>query len=139
MPIYSIPQSTPTATAGVTGRATGQTAAVASVATYTLGAADASFEVSSNVLITTSSAQAFTVQVTYTDEGNTARIQTLTFAKLVGTTVAAIASSDGPVPYVGVPVRIRCKASTVITVLTQAAGIYTGATFNVEGVIKQTA
>ena len=125
--------------AGNTGRATAQTAAVASVATYTLGAADASFEVSANVLVTTSSGEAFTVQVTYTDEGNTARTLTLPFIILAGTTVAAINSANGAVPYEGLPVHLRCKASTAITVLTQAAGTYTGATFNCEGVIKQIA
>ena len=125
--------------AGNTGRATAQTAAVASVATYTLGAADASFEVSANVLVTTSSGEVFTVQVTYTDEGNTARTLTLPFIILAGTTVAAINSANGAVPYEGLPVHLRCKASTAITVLTQAAGTYTGATFNCEGVIKQIA
>jgi len=120
-----------------TGRSTAQTAAVASVATYTLGAADASFEVSANVLVTTSSAEAFTVTCAYTDEGNTARTLTLPFIILAGTTVAAINFANGAAPYEGVPVHIRCKASTAITIAT--TGTFTGATYNVESIIKRTA
>lgn len=120
-----------------TGRATGQTAANASVATYTLGAADASFEVSANVLVTTSSAEAFTVTVDYTDEGNTARTITLPFALIAGTFSVNIAFANGAVPYEGVPLHIRCKASTAITIKTAAGGTYTGATYNVEGIIKK--
>lgn len=120
-----------------TGRSAAQTAAIASVATHTLGAADASFEVSANVLVTTSSAEAFTVTCAYTDEGNTARTLTLPFVILAGTTVAAINSANGAVPYEGVPVHIRCKASTAITIAT--TGTFTGATYNVEGIIKRIA
>jgi hypothetical protein len=123
--------------AGNTGRATGQTAAVASVATYTLGASDASYEVSANVLITTSNAEAFTVTCAYTDEGNTARTITLNFQLVGGTIGTAINSANGAVPYEGIPLHIRCKASTAITIAT--TGTFTGATYNVEGVIKQIA
>jgi hypothetical protein len=121
-----------------TGRATAQTAANASVATYTLGASDASFEISANVLVTTSSAEAFTVTVDYTDEGNTARTITLNFQLLVGTIGTAINFANGAVPYEGIPLHIRCKASTAITIKTAAGGVYTGATYNVEGIIKKT-
>jgi hypothetical protein len=120
-----------------TGRAAAQTAANASVATYTLGAADQSFEVSANVLVTTSSAEAFTVTCSYTDEGNTARVLTMPFILLAGTTAAAINFANGAVPYEGVPVHIRCKASTAITIAT--IGTFTGATYNCEGIIKRTA
>ena len=123
--------------AGTTGRATAQTAAVASVATYTLGAADQTFEVSANVLVTTSSAENFTVTCAYTDEGNTARTVTLNFQILAGTIGTAINFANGAVPYEGVVVHIRCKASTAITIAT--TGTFTGATYNVEGVIKRTA
>lgn len=125
--------------AGTTGRATGQTAANASVATYTLGAADQSFEVSANVLVTTSSAEAFTVTVDYTDEGNTARTITLNFQLVGGTIGTNIASANGAVPYEGIPLHIRCKASTTITIKTAAGGTYTGCTYNVEGIIKRVA
>src|ERR1035437_4040095 len=125
--------------AGKTGRATGQTAANASVATYTLGATDASYEVSMNVLVTTATINAFTCECAYTDEGNTARVLTLQFSSLAGAFVTSIANAAGAVPYEGVPLHIRCKASTAITLRTQAAGTYTTIVYNVEGIIKQTA
>ncbi len=121
----------------ITGRATGQTAANASVATYTLGAADASYEVSANVLVTTSSAENFTVTCAYTDEGNTARTLTLNFQTIAGVVGTAIVAANGAVPYEGVVVHIRCKASTAITIAT--TGTFTGSTYNCEGNIKQTA
>lgn len=120
-----------------TGRATGQTAANASVATYTCGAADGTFMVSANVLVTTSSAEAFTVTVDYTDEGNTARTETLSFTVLAGTATPNIAFANGAVPYSGLSVRLRCKASTALTVKTAAGGTYTGCTYNVEADITQ--
>lgn len=122
--------------AGTSGRATAQTAANSSVATYTLGATDASYEVSANILVTTSSAENFTVTVDYTDEGNTARTATFNFQILAGTISTSIASANGAVPYEGLPLHIRCKASTTITIKT--TGTFTGATYNVEGIIKQT-
>ncbi len=122
--------------AGTSGRVTAQTAANASVSTYTLGATDASYEVSANVLVTTSSAEAFTVTVDYTDEGNTARTITLNFQIVAGTISTAINFANGAIPYHGLISHIRCKASTAITVKT--TGTFTGATYNVEGIIKQT-
>lgn len=122
------------------GRFTGQVAAKASVATYT-PTADGSFEVSANVLVTTATTHTFTAQCTYTDEGNTARTVTLPF-RLVGDTTAltsSIVNTNGAVPYLGVPVHIRVKASTAITILTQAAGTYTTVAYNVEGIIRQLA
>lgn len=117
------------------GRATAQTAANASVATYTVGSSDASFEVSANVLVTTSSAENFTVTCAYTDEGNTARTITLNFQLLAGTIGTGIAFANGAVPYEGVPLHIRAKASTAITIAT--TGTFTGCTYNVEGVIRK--
>jgi hypothetical protein len=119
-----------------TGRSTGQTAAVASVATLTVGGADASYEVSVNVLVTTSSSENFTAKVDYTDEGNTARTVTLNFSTLDATVSATIRFSNGAIPYAGIPLHIRCKASTAITVKT-VAGTFTGCTYNVEGKIRQ--
>lgn len=121
------------------GRATAQTAANASIATYTVGAADGTFVVSSNILVTNATNHAFTVQCTYTDEGNTARTVTLPF-RLVGDTTAltsSVATANGTVPYLGVPVHIRAKAATAITILTQAAGTYTSVVYNAEGIIRQ--
>lgn len=119
-----------------TGRATAQTAANASVQTLTIGASDASFEVSANVLVTTSSAENFTITVAYTDEGNTSRTITMPFITLAGASVAVVNFANGAVPYAGTPVHIRVKASTTITVAT--TGTFTGATYNVESVIKKT-
>ncbi len=121
------------------GRATAQVAANASVATYTVGASDGSFLVSANILVTTSSAEAFTATCTYTDEGNTSRTLTLNFSILAGTLSPNIAFANGAVPYEGLPAHIRCKASTAITIKTAAGGTYTGCTYNVEGAITQIA
>lgn len=118
-----------------TGRATAQTAANASVATYTLGAADGSFEVSANVNVTVSSGENFTVTCAYTDETNTARTLTLPFIKIAGTFAASITSATGAAPYHGQTLAIRCKAGTTITIAT--TGTFTGCTYNVEGTIKQ--
>lgn len=117
------------------GRATAQTAANASVATYTVGSADGSFIISSNVLVTTSSAENFTVTCAYTDEGNTARTLTLNFQLVGGVIGTAINFANGAVPYEGLAVHIRAKASTTITIAT--TGTFTGATYNVEGTIRQ--
>lgn len=119
------------------GRSTAQTAAVASVATYTVGAADASFDVAANVNVTTSTLHNFAVQVDYTDETNTARTLTLPFAQLAGTLVIAITNGTGAGPYEGVSLRIRCKASTTITVKT--TGTFTTVTYNVEATIAKVA
>lgn len=119
------------------GRSVAQTAAVASVATYTLAAADGSFEVSANVLVTTATLHSFTVTVSYTDEGNTARTVTMQLSTLAGAFVTAITNAQGTVPYEGVPLHLRCKASTAITVAT--TGTFTTVTYNVEGNIRQLA
>lgn len=118
-------------------RSTAQTAAVASVATYTVPATDGSFLVSANILVTTSSVHSFTATVAYTDEGNTSRTLTLQFSSLAGAFVTAIANAAGAVPYEGVPLHIRCKASTTITIAT--TGTFTSVTYNVEGMIAQIA
>lgn len=119
------------------GRVTAQTAAAASIATYTCGAADGSFEVSGNVLVTASTTHAFTMTCAYTDEGNTARVLTFTFSNIGGTLVTSIANAGGAVPYEGVPLHIRVKASTAITIATAAGGVYTSVTYNAEGIIRQ--
>jgi len=118
-------------------RSLAQTAAVASVAAYTVGAADGSFLVSANVNVTVATNHNFTVAVDYTDETNTARTLTLTFSKLDGTLLSAIANAAGAVPYHGLPLQIRCKANTAITVKT--VGTFTTVTYNVEGAIQQIA
>lgn len=118
------------------GRSTAQTAAVTSVVTYT-PPADGSFIVTANVLVTTATAHNFTVTCAYTDEGNTARTVTMPFSVLAGTFVTAITNIGGAVPYEGIPIHIRAKASTAITIAT--TGTFTTVTYNVEGSITQIA
>lgn len=120
-----------------TGRATAQTAANASVSTYTVGATDASFTVSANVNVTTSTTHNFTVEVSYTDETNTARVLTLTFSSLAGVLLTAITNVTGAGPYHGGVFHLRAKATTAITVAT--VGTFTTVTYNVEGLITQVA
>lgn len=139
----SITVTVPTGTGNVLavvvaqGRAAAQTAAVASVSTFTVGATDASFEVSANVLVTTSTNHNFTVTCTYTDEGNTARTLTLPFTLVAGSAIVnAVANANGAVPYMGIVQHIRAKAATAITVAT--TGTFTTVTYNVEGIIKKT-
>lgn len=120
------------------GRSVGAVAAVSSVLAYTLPAVDGSFEVSANVLVTTATTHSFTVTVSYTDEGNTVRSLTLNFCTLAGViSNAAITNVAGAVPYEGVPMHIRCKASTTITIAT--VGTFTAVAYNVEGSIRQIA
>jgi hypothetical protein len=119
-------------------RATAQIAANASVATYTNGAADGSFEVSANVLVTASATHSFSVTCAYTDEGNSSRTATLSFLLVAGTALTTlVANGNGTVPYMGLPLHIRCKASTSITIAT--SGTFTSVTYNVDAAIKQLA
>ena len=120
------------------GRSPGAVAAVASVSAFTLGAADASFEVSANVNVTVSTTHSFTVTVAYTDETNTPRVLTLGFTQLAGATLLSLITNiTGAGPYEGIVYHIRAKASTTITIAT--TGTFTTVTYNVEGIIKQTA
>lgn len=119
------------------GRSTAQAGAVASVATYTVGAADGSFLVSANVNITASTTFSFTVTCTYTDEGGTSRTLTLNFSQLTGTFVQTLTNVLGTGTYEGIPLHIRAKASTSITIAT--TGTFTLVTYNCEGVIQQMA
>lgn len=140
--IFSTYNSVVTAGLGVpaiygTGRSTAQTAAVASVATYTVGASDGSFIVSANVLITTSVTNSFTVTCTYTDEGNISRTLTLNFSQITGVFLTSITNVQGVGAYEGIPLHIRAKASTSITIAT--TGTFTSVTYNVEGIIQQLA
>lgn len=113
------------------GRSAAQTAAVASIATFT-PSVDSSFDVAFYLLITTSTTFSFTVQVTYTDTGGTSR--TATMSSLVGTTYT---NAGGTASYEGIPMSLRAKASTAITVLT--AGVFTSVVYDVEAQIRQVA
>lgn len=120
------------------GRVTAQAATSGTIATLT-PAADGSFDVCANVLVTTATTHAFNVLCTYTDEGNTARSAILPF-RLVGSTtalVSSVANGNGTVPYMGLSLRIRVKSGTAITILTDGAGTYTTVVYNAEGTITQ--
>jgi hypothetical protein len=121
----------------LTSRFTAQTAAK-TLAAYTVGANDGSFIVSANVLVTVSTTHSFTVTVSYTDESNTARTLTLNFSQVTGTFITAITNVLGAGAYEGVPLHIRCKAGTTITIASAAGGTYTTVTYNIEGIIQQT-
>lgn len=122
-----------------TGRVTAQSAANASVSTFTVGAADGSFEVSGNMNVTASTTLVTTLTCTYTDESNVARSMILPVTPLSGTFVAAGAITGAGASVWETPVmHIRCKAATAITILT-SVGTFTGVTYTAEGIIKQTA
>ena len=129
----------PTANGGTsttTGRATAQTAANTNVVTLTNGGTDASYEVSANVLVTTSSAESFSVQVDYTDEGNTARTVTIPMIRIsTGGLITNVTSAFGATTYPSFTMQIRSKASTDIKIYT--TGTFTGCTYNVEGRITK--
>lgn len=95
---------------------------------------DQSYEIGANLLVTTATTHAFTMTVAYTDEGGTARTLTLTFGLVAGgVAVTSIANANGAVPYHGVPVRIRAKKGTTITIAT--VGTFTAVAYNAEAVI----
>lgn len=118
-------------------RLTGQTAAIASIAPYTVGASDSSFIVQANVNITASTTHNFNIQVAYTDETNTARVLTLPFTQLGGVPITNLTNVTGVSPYSGGAFRIRCKSGTTIT--PQATGTFTTVTYNLEVTILQVA
>lgn len=115
----------------------GNTAANASVATYTVGAADGTFDVSGYVYITTATTHSFTVTCAYTDPAGNARVLTLPFTQLAGVPLTTITNVTGVGPYEGVVLTIRCKASTTITFATAAGGTYTAVNYDVLGLAKQ--
>lgn len=119
------------------GRSTAQTAAVASVTTYTVGAADGSFIVSANINVTASVTNSFTCTCTYTDETNTSQTLNLSFSNVAGTFLTTITNVTGTGAYEGVQLHIRAKASTAITIAT--TGTFTSVTYNAEGTITQIA
>ena len=111
----------------------------ASIATYTVGAADGTFEVSANCLVTTSTTHSFSLDVTYTDESDVARTLILPVAQLAGAFITGglITNVTGAGPYEATVLTIRAKATTAITVRTSAGGTYTDVVYNARGVIKQ--
>lgn len=113
------------------GRSAAQTAAVASIATYTVGAADGLFLIWAHVDVNTSTTHSFTVTCVYTDPGGTSRTLTLSFTQLGGATpIATITNVTGAGPYEGVTQVIRCKAATAITFAT--TGTFTVVNYDVD-------
>lgn len=119
----------------VSGRQTAQTGADTNVVTRTVGSADGSFIISSNVLVTAAVTASFSETVTYTDESNASRTLTLTFSNVSGTFLNTITNVTGTGAYEGVPVRLRCKSGTTIVIAT--TGTFTSVTYNVEAGINQ--
>jgi hypothetical protein len=111
-------------------RSVAQTAANANILTYAVGSSDGTFQVSANVLVTTSTTHSFTVTVDYTDESNVARTLTLSFSQLTGTVITAITNVTGAGPYEGVGLTIRAKAGT--NIVFKSAGTFTTVTYNVD-------
>jgi hypothetical protein len=116
-------------------RLTGQTAAVASLVSYVVGSVDATFLVSANINVTASTTHSINFIVSYTDETNIARNLTLTFSQSNGVLITSIANTNGVGAYGSLPVSIRAKAGTTITLKT--SGTFTSVTYNVEGSITQ--
>lgn len=117
-----------------TDRKTGLVAAQA-LATYTVGAADASYQISANVLITTATLFNFSVTCTYTDESNTSRVVTLNFSQLSGVFVTSMTNLLAAPAYEGVPLHIRAKAGT--TIIIASTGTFTTVVYNLEERITQ--
>lgn len=117
------------------GRVTAQSAANSSIATFTVGAADGSFEVSGNFNATAVTTLVTTLTCTYTDESNTARTMIFPVSQLSGSFIAGGAIT-GTGAWETPLMHIRAKATTVITILT-STGTFTGVTYTAEGIIKQ--
>ncbi len=111
--------------------------AAQTLTSYNVGASDAPFLVSANILVTASSVNNFTVTCSYYDESNTIRVVTLTFSQVAGTLVTAITNVTGTGVYEGIPIHIRAKAGTTIFIST--AGTFTSITYNGGGLITQEA
>jgi hypothetical protein len=110
----------------------------ASIATYTVGAADGVFRVSCDVSVTVSTTHSFSCDVTYTDVTSAARtlvlpMYTTAGAQLASNLIAASATGSFNSPVM----QIRAKAATVITVRTSSGGTFTTVTYTASGSITQ--
>lgn len=122
--------------------ATGRVIAVSTqsilISTFSVGAADASFEVSANMNVTASTTLATTLTCSYTDESNAARVMVFPVASLSGSFVAAGAITGAGATVWETPVmHIRAKAGSTI-LIQNTAGTFSGVTYTAEGIIKQT-
>lgn len=135
MPIDPVPTITSLSTvlnSVAFGRHTAKTGADTNVATYVVGSIDTSFLVSANLNVTAFTAGSVNVQCSYTDETNAAQTLTFSFSNVTGTILSSIGATG---PFEGIPLHIRCKAGTTVTIKT-AVTVFTG-TYNVEGKIVQ--
>lgn len=107
----------------------GATGAVASVATATVGGADANYMVVANVNCTAYTAGNFATQVVYVDDTNATITVSMQghFTSGYGTTISGVGNFEGQ------PLYIRAKAGSTITIKT--AGTFTNLTYNVSGAI----
>lgn len=110
-------------------RKTAQTSST-NLANVTVGASDATYQISANINMTAVTVASFSCTCTYTDETNTSRVLTLNFSQLNGTLVQTLTNALGAGAYEGVPLQIRCKAGTTIVIGT--TGTFTTVTYNIE-------
>jgi len=113
-----------------------QVNALVTLATYTVGAADGSFTVSANINVTVATASLIGVTCTYFDETNTSRSLVLNFSNIAGV-FATTTTLNTAGAFEGVPLHIRAKAGTLISLAT--TGTVTTATYTAEGIITQIA
>lgn len=112
--------------------------AAATLAVQLVGPVDATFTIGWNLLVTTATNHSFGVQVSWTDEGGTARtmfIDAETPAAAFPSGAAAIVNANGAIPYAGAMKTIRAKANTAITIAT--VGTFTTVVYNAEAFIEQ--
>lgn len=112
----------------------------ASIATYTVGAADGVFDVGCGVNITVSTTHSFSCDVTYTDVSNVARTMTLQMTQNGGTAFIAsglMTNTTGVGDYESAHIHLRVKASTAIVVRTSSGGTFTTVTYTANGSIVQ--
>lgn len=110
---------------------TAQTTSGTTITTYTTGGGG-NFEITAEYLITAYTSGSAEIQVSWTDEGGTARTATLLLADLSGTTATGAAATG---PFSAIPYRLRSSANNAITIKT--AGTFS-ATYDASATIKQT-
>lgn len=99
-------------------------------------AADGSFLISDNILVTTAGAATnMNGTITFKSEDGTARSVAVVWQLAAGGTVTNVTTATGTVPYMGYPVQIRAQAATAITVST--TGTQSTAVYNHECEITQ--
>jgi len=116
------------------GSATGQTGAVASVASYTTTAAGGSFEIGGYIDVTAFTAGTLSLQCDYTDPAGTARTLVIPLVALAGTISTTVgAATDAQ----AVVVCIQTSGANLVKIYTTVT-VFTG-TYSVFGWIKQIA